>query len=310
MLRTAAPAAVLLALGMGVGVDARAESRSTPRCYGAAARDPLRPPCKNRRLRLKVEPRPSRALLDPGLPCTRHRPSGMIKPCSFGARASRARGRLALVGDSHGAHWRSGVTVVARKLRWRGYAITRNSCPFTTVGRSLPEPFHSECEQYKAELPAWLAAHPGIKTIFMAQLTRDAGEVPFDQQVAGYVEAWRRLPPSVEHVVVIRDTPEIHFDTLDCVSRAIARRRPAGRVCAVPRAGAIAPDPAATAAVQIQDPRFQVADLTPFFCDDERCYPVVGGVLVYKDITHITPLFAKTLGPFLLREYRRLFAAP
>jgi hypothetical protein len=35
---------------------------------------------------------------------------------------------------------------------------------------------------------------------------------------------------------------------------------------------------------------------------------VVGGVLVHKDIDHITRLFATTLGPYLLRAYDRLAA--
>jgi hypothetical protein len=92
---------------------------------------------------------------------------------------------------------------------------------------------------------------------------------------------------------------------LACVSRSLARRRPAGRRCAVPRAAAHAPDPAAAATVHLESPRFQVVDLTRFFCGARECYPVVGGVLVYRDINHITSLFAKTLGPYLLREVRQ-----
>jgi hypothetical protein len=67
---------------------------------------------------------------------------------------------------------------------------------------------------------------------------------------------------------------------------------------------AILPDPAATAAQQLGG-RFQVVDLNSFFCGATRCYPVVGGVLVYKDITHLTPLFSRTLGPYLLRAVRQ-----
>jgi hypothetical protein len=32
---------------------------------------------------------------------------------------------------------------------------------------------------------------------------------------------------------------------------------------------------------------------------------VIDGVLAYKDFTHLTPTFAKTLGPALLDELRR-----
>ena len=51
----------------------------------------------------------------------------------------------------------------------------------------------------------------------------------------------------------------------------------------------------------------QVLDLTPHMCSTKLCYPVVGGVLVYKDKTHFTPLFAGTLGPFLLQRISRMF---
>jgi hypothetical protein len=148
-----------------------------------------------------------------------------------------------------------------------------------------------------------------VRTVFLAQLTRNAGDFPpgtsdpFAARVGAYADAWRQLPASVKHVIVIRDTPDIRFDTLACVSRSLAHGRPAGRRCAVPRA--TPPDPAAAAAVQLGSPRFQVVDLTRFFCGERECYPVVGGVLVFKDVTHITPLFANTLGPYLLREVRR-----
>ena len=47
-------------------------------------------------------------------------------------------------------------------------------------------------------------------------------------------------------------------------------------------------------------------DLTPFMCSQRLCFPVVGGVLVHKDKTHITNVFAGTLGPFVLKGVDRL----
>ena len=43
-------------------------------------------------------------------------------------------------------------------------------------------------------------------------------------------------------------------------------------------------------------------NLTPFMCGRAKCFPVVGGALVHKDVTHLTRAFARTLGPFLLRR--------
>ncbi len=43
-------------------------------------------------------------------------------------------------------------------------------------------------------------------------------------------------------------------------------------------------------------------------CGRRTCLPVVGGALVHKDETHLTRVFATTLGPYLLRHVDRAFA--
>ena len=49
--------------------------------------------------------------------------------------------------------------------------------------------------------------------------------------------------------------------------------------------------------------------MTSFFCSQRMCFPVVGGALVYKDISHLTDVYASSLGPFLLRKVRALNGA-
>jgi hypothetical protein len=50
-------------------------------------------------------------------------------------------------------------------------------------------------------------------------------------------------------------------------------------------------------------------DLSDFFCGPRRCLPVVGGAFVYKDGDHISTVFARTLGPYLLRAYDAILRA-
>ena len=69
---------------------------------------------------------------------------------------------------------------------------------------------------------------------------------------------------------------------------------------------ALPPDPGVTAAQQLGAPRFEVIDLTDFFCDPDRCLPVIGGALVYKDISHMTTVFGTSLGPYLTSAYLSL----
>ena len=56
----------------------------------------------------------------------------------------------------------------------------------------------------------------------------------------------------------------------------------------------------------MDDPRVTVLDMTPFMCDRDKCFPVVGGALVHKDGGHVTQVFSRTLGPYLGRYVDRM----
>jgi hypothetical protein len=105
----------------------------------------------------------------------------------------------------------------------------------------------------------------------------------------------------VREIVVLRDTPKVLGDTDTCVQEAMSRHRRADLACAVRRRTALSQDSAAVAGASGREPRARVIDLTPFFCDGRRCYPVVGGALVFKDQNHMTETYAKSLTPYLQR---------
>jgi hypothetical protein len=84
------------------------------------------------------------------------------------------------------------------------------------------------------------------------------------------------------------------------------RKNRAGDACARSREKALSRDAAISAAVKLHSNRVKTVDMTSFFCSRRRCYPVVGGALVYKDATHLTDIFASSLGPYLVRKLRAL----
>jgi len=281
------------------------------RCFGAAARDPLRK-CLNPKLRDAVVPTPDEAVISQNAACTPLPREGLVSPCEFGVPALDASGSIALVGDSHASHWRAALDQVSRRKRWRGISITRSGCPLTRAAPTLePASRYIDCTRWNQQVPAWFARHPEVHTVFVvghfaeAVLVRD-GKDAFAAKVRGYIDAWKALPATVKRIVVIRDTPLIGHDAFECVRRAHARRRDAGKLCAVPRGGALRADAAVVAAGRLRSPRVRTVDMTPFFCGPRRCYPVVGGALVYKDDQHITEVFGASLGPYLLRAIDKL----
>ena len=277
---------------------------SRPECFGAASRDPARP-CRNPRVRLMVVPTPIEAAKRRNAPCELH--VGLPSVCEFGVPAKRAERTIALIGDSHASHWRAAVAVLAELNRWRGLSMTHSGCPLSKATKVLAQPALSQCLAWNRAVLRFLRRHPEVKTVFVSQVSGGKGFYPaggrsaWESAVAGYAAAWRTLPRSVEDVFVIRDTPKAQAGTASCVQEALRKRRPAGAACALSRRGALDADPAAVAAARSGAARVHGVDLTRFICDPGRCFPVVGGALVYKDEHHLTTVFAQSLGPYLQR---------
>jgi hypothetical protein len=303
-------AAALAALALPAVLAASAGGVSAPHCYGAAARDPLHP-CDNPKLRYSVVPSPADALIMPDSPCDPAQGPGVYH-CTFGSPPADASDTVALIGDSHATHWRSALLTVAGRKHWHGLSITRPSCPFTQATESLPEPERSQCLVWNHDVLDFVNAHPEISTVFVSEhhgvVETAPGADPAEEQIRGYTAAWAALPSTVQHIIVIRDTPYDRTHTGDCVVRARRRRLEPGLACAIRRSRALNPDPAAIAARRLAGTRVSLVDMTPYMCSRALCYPVVGGVLVHKDANHIGVTFGTTLGPYLLRAVNRLLA--
>ena len=289
-----------------------AAAAARPECFGAAARD-VRNPCSNPTL--TVTPLPGRFDPDPGSSCTRLKEKPPIDNCAFGVPASKAAAHIALVGDSHSYHWRAALNVVANAYRWRANSILLGGCIFSEAVYQMFDGPREPCEgQYRA-VHAWFREHPEVSTLFVSQnastpLDLRPGQTDLAVKVAGFRRAWRRLPKTVKHIVVLRDNPSSTQATVSCVLRVIAGgTEQAGTACPVRRSLVLAPDRAVSAARSLRSKRYGSVDLTEFFCDRRDCFPVVGGALTNTDIFgHISVTYMRSLGPYLLRKVRTLAA--
>ena len=283
-------------------------------CFGAPARNPLAP-CADPALRLTVFPAPDDAVLQPNAPCEPQARVDLIFPCLFGASSSTKPPTVALIGDSHASHWRAAVDVVARAGGTRAISITRTGCPFSTAHVVIPaRELEGPCQSWNREVLTWLGRHSEVKTIFVSERARAQfvasrpDRSNFDTAVRGYSAMWRALPATVTSIIVVRDTPLDSAVAQDCVRRMYALAKPVGIRCARSRSLALPPDPAVAAARQLRG-RVHVLDMTPFFCGSAKCYPVVGGALVHKDEDHITTVFARTIGPFMVGKVANIVKA-
>jgi hypothetical protein len=301
----------LLAAALLVATAAATNAATkTPACFGAAARDPAAP-CHNPSLDYSAKPSPASAPLELNSPCHPITFTRVPRVCWFAHRKKGSSATVALVGDSHASSWRSAVVVLARSQRWHALTLRRSSCPFNEARRTSPPKESASCAQWVQATIRWFGKHPEIHTVIVtgsaySGVVTEDGQDEYSVAVGGYRAALAALPPSVQRVIVLRDTPRSSVNMFDCVGRAMRAHRPLADACTLPRDDVLSPDPGVEAAQQLGGPRFQVIDLTDYFCDLDRCYPVVGGALVYKDISHMTTVFGTSLGPYLTSAYLHL----
>jgi peptidoglycan/LPS O-acetylase OafA/YrhL len=313
----AVPAAGALRLHQQLDADQQTTDKVLAqhlRCFGAATRPPGTygaATCVNPALANTVVPSPVEASSSDNAPCRVTEVYGRVRACAFGPPAATAEQTIAVVGDSHAASWRAAFDHVARASDWHGLSVTHTGCPFTSATAKLPEPARSACLQWNRDTVRWFGRHPEIHRVFVVGHTGGAivghpGAARFAAQVKGYEQAWSALPRTVSQIVVLRDTPKMRSATLDCVQQAMDDGREPGPACAVPRVTALERDPAVTAAQQTTGRDVRTIDLTDTLCDTRSCYPVVGGALTFKDVDHLTAVFAATLGPYLQDAVRSL----
>ncbi len=286
------------------------------RCFGAPSGDRNRP-CYNPALDYTVVPAPDGAReAQVYLPCTKTVSTTLFKACYWGAAAKTASRTVALLGDSHASHLRAAMQDVVGAENWRGVSIQKAGCPLTDAHPNLPgRARQADCMRWNRGVQRWLRARPEIDTVFVsahlaAALATRQGQTASQARRQGYRSAWRQLlRGSVKHIVVFRDTPRNSRTTIPCVERAVADHvRLPGRACALERSYALRPDPLAQEAKALKSPAVQTVNLANLMCDHKRCHPVVGGVLVLRDTTHLTTAFSASLGPYLLGQVRRISA--
>ena len=227
-----------------------------------------------------------------------------ISACNVGQHREGALG-VALVGDSHAAHLAAPMALLARAQGWNLVIYRRASCrptlPSFTSG--IDGDNEAGCRKWKSDVINHIAANGRIQLVVTSSGSRrynfsdPAANHPAISE--GYRGAWRIWREAGKRVLVISDVPLSYTEQGERVSvpTCVAAAGTLVDPCSLPVGRTGATDPMALAAVGNDDVEF--LDLTPVFCDTERCHFVVGGMVTHRDDNHITPSFAATLEPFI-----------
>ncbi|MCU1682660.1 MAG: acyltransferase [Amycolatopsis sp.] len=211
-----------------------------------------------------------------------------------------------LVGDSHAQQWSGPLLDLAREHKWNLKRSYLGGCPVAKIdylgyrkGTNATEA--QVCMNWGAELSAAIVKdRPDY--VFTSFFARDEhpvavpGKTEADQYLDGLPPYWNAWTAAGAKVVVLGDPPlNGKVRPSDCV--LLNPHDPLA--CVVDRATAQPLDPMLEAARRSTDPNVKYFDPTDYFCDEAKCYGVVGNVTVYYDPDHLNLEYSRSLRPMI-----------
>jgi hypothetical protein len=237
--------------------------------------------------------------------------------CLYGDKHGKRT--LILFGDSHAMQYFAPLEELANKNEWRLIALTKAECsPGEVKIRSMiADREYSQCDDWREKELTRIEEAGSRATVVMSGDTAYTAYGPDGEELsgtanadaleAGYISTLERIQRAGLQTVVIRDLPASTADIPSCVSEDLGDLE----ACAFPRVHDwdIEFDKRAAEAT----PGVHLIDVTAEVCPSELCRAVIGNALTYRDKTHLTATFARTLSPWLeegLKEAGFYPAAP
>ncbi|MFC6154091.1 acyltransferase family protein [Nocardioides yefusunii] len=249
-----------------------------------------------------------------GQECRSVRPRFPQVTCVFGDPDGRID--VALVGNSHAAHWLPALQGIAELRGWRITTHIASRCAFSAVeqdieGTGAPQ----NCRRWAERTAQTLVEDdPDLVVVSDRILEAVPGKAladSTDDYVAGFVDVLGTLTKAHLRTAVIRNIPTPDAGGVGSVPECLSAHGEHSDACDGPLEEWLFPkvDPAATALAEVtrthRRARTGVIDLNDRICDGDTCRAVVGGVVGWADGSHLTATFDRTLASALdeaLRE--------
>jgi peptidoglycan/LPS O-acetylase OafA/YrhL len=227
--------------------------------------------------------------------CLLGQPQVVPVDCVYGDK--KGSKTVAVVGDSHAAHWFPALEPLAKAHGWRLVPFIKQSCRF------LDMPLYSywygrmyrECDTWRETVVQRVKdLKPDL--VIIAFIGDKESSTASDPDPVHQGEAAARLIgrlPGPKAIFV--DTPGSKYNVPYCLSR----HREDVRECETRRAKAFGKDPGVVERTAAELLGATLIDVTPLMCPGDPCPVVLNRVIVYRDSHHMTATFAASLAPLI-----------
>jgi peptidoglycan/LPS O-acetylase OafA/YrhL len=231
-------------------------------------------------------------------------------PCVYGDTGSSTT--VVLFGDSHAAQWFPALVQAAMTYQWRLLSFTKSACAPADVAIWDPSlnRVYTECEAWRTAVLKRIATErPALVVVSMSRgytlaINGQAASLATHRSVlrAALTRTLQSLSAISAHVALIEETPHQRLDPPVCLS---AHRNDV-RACSSPLSRAIN-SPFRNLEVRAgKAAAVNLIDATAWICPTDPCPVVIGHVLVYRDMHHMTQTFNQALSAYLVAALPKL----
>jgi peptidoglycan/LPS O-acetylase OafA/YrhL len=281
-------------------------------CFGAAAMHPPADRCA-KNTRGPSVPAPAQAGDDKSeaydRDCFEPAPFKGVRQCVFGDPHGKVS--VALIGNSHAGHWLPALEKIATQRGWKITTFLASECSISAT------PVVWDAAAKQTGCLAWAdkvlaQTAKGFDVVVTSERNgRAAAGQSYADSYPSWLDGYRQVVAGWKKtgtdVLVIHDTATPGA-TLKSVPDCLAQHEDDLMTCAGPRSSWVPEDPLFEAAKDADIDRISTTDLNDYLCSADTCPPVIGGVTVYSDASHLTKTYATTLAPFLEPALTRVVA--
>ena len=213
--------------------------------------------------------------------------------CEFGDLESKTS--IALIGDSHAAQWFEPLRRIAEQRNWRLQTFTRSGCTMLGVENGVIE----KCRTWLKNVLTEIQSSEFSLVVISGFTNREdlVDESP-DGFINNITELHSALTINSQKVIYLADSPGPLLHVPICLSANIQTVQN----CNFEREEAINEQTAEILKGVWSSETSRFVDLTDWFCTSQICPVVIGNMVVYRDISHISSVYALALTNVLMNE--------
>jgi peptidoglycan/LPS O-acetylase OafA/YrhL len=244
-----------------------------------------------------------------GAGCQQSPDSAEPVSCSYGKKDAGTT--IAVVGDSKAAQWVPAFEQLVKKHDWHVITYNKSACQFVDADTPLDDELYATCREWTHNVLAKLTGPDKPDIVVTAGQQNDAvtgvgedGALTESHELmqTALAKTWQQVQDAGVKVIVLADTPQTGRDIYPCV----AERPKDPADCSYHRAEGVAESGAPIQKAAAHDAGVPFIDMVDWICPRAECAPVIGGVLIYRQGSHLTKTYIESLAPRLEEQLARL----